>query len=85
MSTSAQYPITAPCLKGHKAAKTRPPSPHPNSRDVSGIVTYAEVLLEIHGLVGGAELEERRETSGEGVTAKQMFCIAGRDSLPTVG
>lgn len=60
----------------------RPPCPHPNSRDVSGVVTYAEVLLEIHGLVGGAELEERRDARGEGgVTAKQLFCTAGRDRL----
>lgn len=31
-----------------------------DSRDVSGIVADAEVLLEVHGFVGGAELEERR-------------------------
>lgn len=31
-----------------------------DSRDVSGIVADAEVLLEVYGFVGGAELEERR-------------------------
>lgn len=57
-------------------SQSTPTSPHPNSRDVSGVVAYAEVLLEIHGLVGGAELEERRDTR---VRAKQMFGTAGRE------
>lgn len=62
---------------GREIPPTHPnPPPHPNSRDVSGVVAYAEVLLEIHGLVGGAELEERRDTR---VRAKQMFGTAGRE------
>lgn len=33
-----------------------------NSRDVSRIVADAEVFLELHGLVGGTELNVRSET-----------------------
>lgn len=55
----------------------RPSCPHSNSRDVSGVVAYPEVLLEVHGLVGGAELEERRDTKGEG--GQTLPIIAGVD------
>lgn len=53
----------------------RPPCPHSNSRDVSGVVTYAEVLLEIHGLVGGAELKEQRDTRSEGGEQSRCFVL----------
>lgn len=45
-----------------------------DSRDVSGIVADAEVLLEVHGFVGGAELEERRR----GRCEREVTCIHQR-------
>lgn len=86
---SAQYPVTlsATAWMERVWGQVNVCKCASDSRDVSGIVADAEVLLEVHGFVGGAELEERRRRrcEREASILSHLYFSGGTDELKVEG